>query len=434
MMKSLDKEQFKFINEDIVIKDQAFKTKPIGYYKDAWLRFKKNKASVVAAIIIIIILFFTLIGPYVKKNPLTETGTLKLRFEALPPRVKGLENLGIFDGTKEVKGMTKAYYEALPDGIVLKIIEDSNSTSSGTMTVKVNYYRYLRFTEAHGTSLVDGQIGKKITSLNEREYKKALERNAVINLEHVTEGTYRVQLDIFKYAFDKDVDDVYFWFGTTKNGDDLFATLWRGSQISLFIALLVTVINVVIGLTIGSIVGYYGATLDIVFERIVDVLANVPFLVILTLLLLRFGSTFGIIVFAFISTGWIGSYGSARIQTYRYKNREYVLAARSYGAKDGRIIRKHILPNALGTLITSFSLMIPSFIFTESTFSYLGIINYPGVQSVGRLLADGQGEMQRHFHLLLFPALYLSLLMLSFNLFSNGLRDAFNPSLRGVDE
>lgn len=434
MMKSIDKEQFKFINEDIVIKDQAFKTKPIGYYMDAWLRFKKNKASVVAAIIIIFILIFTLVGPYIRKNPLDKTTTIKLRFEALPPRIKGLENLGIFDGTKEVKGMTRAYYEALPEGIALKIISDSDPSSPNTMVVKVNYYRYLQYIEAYGTNLVDGQRSKKITTLNEREYQQALERNAVLNVEHISQGAYRVQLDIFRYAFDKDVDDVYFWFGTTKNGDDLFTMLWKGSQISLFIALLVTVINVLVGLTIGSVVGYYGATLDIVFERIVDVLANIPFLVILTLLLLRYGSTFGIIVFAFISTGWIGSYGSARIQTYRYKNREYVLAARSYGVKDGRIIRKHILPNALGTLITSFSLMIPSFIFTESTFSYLGIINYPGVQSVGRLLADGQSEMQKHFHLLLFPALYLSLLMLSFNLFSNGLRDAFNPSLRGVDE
>ena len=436
MIKNVDKDQFKFINEDIVIKDEAFKTKPIGYYKDAWLRFKKNKASVVAAVIIMILLAFTLVGPHLKNSKLDDNNfrSIKLRYEALPPKIKGLENIGIFDGTKEVRGMSKGYYDSLPDGIVLKIIDDGSNSSSGTMVVKVNYYRYLQYSEAFGTGLVDGKPGKKITTLNKREYDLALERNAVVSLEEISGQSYRVQLDIFRYVFDEEVDDVYFWFGTTKNGDDLFSMLWKGSQISLLIALSVTIINILIGLILGSIVGYYGATLDIVFERIVDILANIPFLVILTLLLLRFGSTFGVIIFAFVSTGWIGSYGTTRIQTYRYKNREYVLAARSYGAKDGRIIRKHILPNALGTLITSFSLMIPRFIFTESTYSYLGIINYPGVQSVGRLLADGQNEMQRHFHLLLFPALYLSLLMLSFNLFSNGLRDAFNPSLRGVEE
>ena len=210
--------------------------------------------------------------------------------------------------------------------------------------------------------------------------------------------------------------------------------LWLGSRISLIMALVISVINIVIGVILGSIVGYYGATLDIVVERIVEILNNIPFLVVLTLLLLRFGSSLGVIVFAFISTGWIGAYSTTRVQTYRYKNREYVLSARTFGASDARIIYKHILPNAIGTLITAFSLTIPRFIFAESTYSYLGIINYPGVQSVGRLLSDGQNEMQRYFHLLLFPAIYLSILMLSFNLFSNGLRDAFNPSLRGVDE
>lgn len=434
-IKFIEQEKFRFVNEEIEIKDEKFRVKPVGFYQDAWNRFKKNKASVIAMYFILVLLVLTIVGPYFRGYNLPETqGSLALHFDKLPAKVPGFENFKIFNGSKSVRGMTKEYYESLPEGIVTDVIEDS-SGSTGLMTVEVNYYRYHRHIKAYGTSLnSDGSVGTYAFTLSKNEYERALERNAVIKLLSVNDNDYRVQLDIYRYAFDQDVDDVYFWFGTTTTGNDLFTMLWKGSRVSLLMALTVSIINVIIGVIIGSIVGYYGSTLDIVFERIVEILRNVPFLVIITLLLLRYGSGLPIIVFAFVSTGWIGAYGATRVQTYRYKNREYVLAARSYGAKDSRIITKHILPNAIGTLITSFSLTIPSFIFAESTYSYLGIINYPGIQSVGRLLADGQQEMQQHFHLLLYPALYLSILMLSFNLFSNGLRDAFNPSLRGVDE
>ncbi|VEU80325.1 ABC transporter permease [Haploplasma axanthum] len=431
----LNEDDFKFINQEIVIKDEALKSKPIGYYQDAWLRFKKNKTSVVAMYIILIMLALTLVGPYFRQYTLPkENGTMALRFDKLPEKVPGLESLGIFDGSKVVSGMSREYYESLPEGIVKRVVHEVDPNNPGAMVVEVDYYRYHRYFNIYGKQLVNGERGLVTSTLSKDDYEKALERNAVVNLVSVNRNDYTVQLDIYRFSFDKDVDDVYFWFGTTENGDDLFTQLWTGSRISILLGLLVTVINITIGVILGSIVGYFGSTLDIIFERIVDVLSNIPFMIVITLLLLRFGSGIGVIVFAFVFTGWIGAYSSTRIQVYRYKNREYVLAARSYGSSDRQIITKHILPNAIGTLITSFSLALPSFIFAESTYSYLGIINYPGIQSVGRLLSDGQAVMHTHFHALLYPALYIGLLMLSFNMFSNGLRDAFNPSLRGIDE
>ena len=124
------------------------------------------------------------------------------------------------------------------------------------------------------------------------------------------------------------------------------------------------------------------------------------------------------------------------MQFYRFKGQEYVLASRTLGAKDGRLIFKHILPNAIGTLVTSSVLMIPSVIFSESSLSYLGIINFTtsGLCSIGSLLNEGQAAgLKDHPHMLLFPCLVIALLMICFNLFGNGLRDAFNPSLRGSD-
>ena len=128
--------------------------------------------------------------------------------------------------------------------------------------------------------------------------------------------------------------------------------------------------------------------------------------------------------------------GTVRMQFYRFKNQEYVLAARTLGAKDPRIMFKHILPNALGTIITSVVLVIPGVIFSETSLSYLGIINLEtgSMTSVGTLLAGGQPYLVTYPHMIVYPAIFISLLMLSFNLFGNGLRDAFNPSLRGTED
>ena len=125
-----------------------------------------------------------------------------------------------------------------------------------------------------------------------------------------------------------------------------------------------------------------------------------------------------------------------RTQFYRFKNQEYVMAARTLGAKDWRIIWKHIFPNTLGTIITGSVLAIPGVIFTESMLSYLGIVNLGGqsTTSLGQLLSDASGLWTNYPHLMLFPALVISLLMICFNLFGNGLRDAFNPSLRGAED
>ena len=126
---------------------------------------------------------------------------------------------------------------------------------------------------------------------------------------------------------------------------------------------------------------------------------------------------------------------TTRMQFYRYKNQEYVLAARTLGAKDRRIIWKHIFPNALGTLVTSCALVIPSMIYSEVNLSYLGIISLTsgGMTSVGTILANGQTWINSYPHIVAFPSVFLALLLLSFNLFGNGLRDAFNPSLRGSE-
>ena len=223
-------------------------------------------------------------------------------------------------------------------------------------------------------------------------------------------------LKYFEYKYGK---KPVFFFGTDQYGKDIFANLASGARFSLLFACAISVINLVIGAIYGAVEGYYGGALDLTMERISDILSGVPFMVVVTLFKLHVASSVGPVVtllFAFVLTGWIGMASTTRMQFYRYKN--------------------HIFPNALGTLVTSCVLVIPGVIFSESSLSYLGIINLgtSKITSVGTLLSSGQGYLTTFPHIILFPALFVSLLMISFNLFGNGLRDAFNPSLRGTED
>ena len=227
--------------------------------------------------------------------------------------------------------------------------------------------------------------------------------------------------------------------GTDSQGYDLALRLADGIKLSLLVAVCVSVVNFIIGAAYGAIEGYYGGTVDIVLERVTDVLSGVPFIIVATLFQLHLASKLGpvaCLIFAYVLTGWIGTASRVRTQFYRFKNSEYVMAARTLGAKDRRLIWKHIFPNSLGTIVTSAALSIPSVINSESMLSYLGIVKLgtASTTSLGNLLAEAQGIWTNYPHLMICPALVLSLLMICFNLFGNGLRDAFNPSLRGVEE
>jgi len=224
-----------------------------------------------------------------------------------------------------------------------------------------------------------------------------------------------------------------FLFGTDKTGRDMFKYVFEGLRTSLLLGILTTLVCFLFGLLWGSISGYFGGTTDLVMERFTDILSGVPWIVVMTLVIIHMGSNFLTFAIALCLTGWIGTAATTRTQFYRFRGREYVLASRTLGASDARLIAKHILPNAMGTIITSAVLMVPSVIFSEATISYLGL-GLKNLSSLGVILSNNQSELTTNSYLLIFPSVIIALLMISFNLFGNGLRDAVNPSLKGEDE
>ena len=228
-----------------------------------------------------------------------------------------------------------------------------------------------------------------------------------------------------------------FFFGTNQNGQDFFKIVFSGLLTSLGLGLLAASINILVGLTWGSISGYFGGWVDMIMERITEILGGMPWIVMMTLIVLLAGSSFWTLLLALCMTGWMGVSGTTRSQFYRYKGREYVLASRTLGASDARLIFKHILPNGVGTIVTGAILMVPSVIFTEANVAYLlpGLLQYEnGITSFGITLSDAQGQLTNYPYMIICASIVMILIMIAFNLFGNGLRDAFNPSLKGADE
>ena len=511
-------EKFEVVHSGERIADKKFEDKPIGYFKDAWIRFRKNHASVVATIIIICIVLFAFLTPIF--NTRYNARFMDSYYAKKAPRALALRPYGIFDGgttrTFSEKGLIKAIaigvgaedYDgrsvSLGEGLesyyqpMLKIGDPIEKRAGKKITLTFNGkidtylevgFMYLSLEQAEYQRIVQWEKDNNLhvfyplvennsynadakdannwyktkknvpVRINEKgkaeeltyspdtvledNYKRDAEGNLVY-YEYAGGGNfetaqYKVRVLYYNYYRYKNGFEPNYILGTDSQGYDLALRMAGGIKLSLLVAICVSFINFIIGAVYGAIEGYYGGLTDLIMERISDILSGVPFIIVATLFQIHLAAKVGAVpslLFAFVLTGWIGTAARVRTQFYRFKNQEYVMAARTLGARDSRIIWKHIFPNSLGTIITSCALVIPGVINSESMLSYLGIVKLgsAGSTSLGTLLSDASSIWTNYPHLRISPALILSLLMICFNLFGNGLRDAFNPSLRGVED
>lgn len=312
-----------------------------SFWKDVFIRYFKKISAVIGLILIILISVMAVIGP--DMNEYTYSGQ-ELSQKNFAPRIKALENFGIFTG------------------------EETMRTTTGSKTI--NYY------------------------------------------------------------VEKGLDDVEYWFGSDNFGRDIWTRTWSGARVSLIIAVAAAIIDMVIGMSYGLISGYFGGKVDMVMQRILEIVNGIPRLVIVTLLLLVLQPGMLTIIFALMLTEWVGMSRIARAEMLKLKEQEFVLASRTLGAGSFFIIFKEVLPNIIGPIITQVMFSIPTAIFTEAFLSFVGL-GIPVPQcSLGSLISEGFNSFTTHPYQIIPPIVVMALLMLSFNLVADGLREALDPKMK----
>ena len=364
-------DDFELLQLDRELKDARFETQPIGFFKDAAIRLCHNGAALAALVLILVVIFMAAFGPGMNKYGYNDQ---YIDYVNMPPKIPFLAHFGMADGSRVLQNRRLDNVndpEKMPQDAILEIFNEREVRGVTMVDVKVDYYLYTGCEET-------------------------------------------------------------FWFGTDYLGRDLWTRLWRGTRISLFIAIISVLTNVVIGVVYGSVAGYYGGKVDMVMMRICEIIQSFPRVVIATLFIMVFGTGLFSIIMSLLISGWISTARMIRSQFYRFKDREYVLAARTMGISDRSIIFRYILPNSLGPIITSTMIAVPSAIFTESFLAYIGLGLQAPEPSIGVLLSEGQKVLLNYPFQSLFPGIVISVLMICFNLFGNGLRDAMDPTLRGT--
>ena len=351
----------------------------LSYWKDAWIRLRKNKGAIAGLIVLAIIILLAIFAPFMNDYEFDEAN-----YDAanLPPRVSGLEWLG-FDGiqTLAVQGTTPD--EAIERGLTGYEIDEKYLLSS--------------------------QVVEEPTEENNNYY------------------TVELEVDIYPAL---GLEEEFYWFGTDKMGRDLWTRIWEGTRISLYIGLLAALIDMVIGVLYGGISGYYGGRVDNYMQRVIEILTGIPNLVVVILMIMVLDPGLMAITLAITITGWTGMARIIRGQILKLKNQEFVLAARTLGANDKRILLKHLIPNVTGMIVINTMFTIPSAIFFESFLSFIGLGLQAPLASLGTLI-DAAFESYRVYpYMLLFPAVIISLLMIGFNILADGLRDALDPKMR----
>lgn len=376
----------KDVNKDLFVplereEDTSEKiTRPsLSFWQDSWVRLRKNKGAIIGLVILAFIAILALAGPYLNSYGFDDQ---ELRRAKLPPKVQGLENIGWLglDGTL------------------------SETFEADTV--------------------------EKAKELGINRFKRDEENIEFFVKNQGGNGEQAVVVGKFDAYSNQGFTDDYFWFGTDGLGRDQWTRVWKGTRISLYIALLAAFIDMVIGVAYGGVSAYYGGRVDDYMQRIVEILVGIPNLVVVILMILILEPGIISITIALTITGWIPMARIIRGQVLKLKTQEFVLASRTLGSSDSRILTKHLVPNVTGLIVINTMFTIPGAIFFEAFLSFIGLGLQPPIASLGTLIEEGFNSLQTYPHMMIFPAIIISLIMIAFNIVADGLRDAFDPKMR----
>lgn len=411
-------------------KDFIQERQSVSYWKDAWRRLKKNVVAMVALGVIIFLVLFAFVGPYLVPYGYDQFN-------------KGAENL-------------HPTHYTLEDTQKLDAELAARTSVGGTKSAEE------MIAEAEAEAAAKGE---KLTSVDIAKIKakaKVAAQNAQKQNEEVDVNSLRKELGIKKHLFGYSTDELQrkangekvfpHVFGTDMYGRDILVRVMYGARVSMSVGICAAFLVLVIGATYGAISGYCGGKVDAVMQRIVEVIYAVPEMLVVLLIatalkpiltnyintgsgpLKSFVSVLGPnLISMFIAFGmlyWVTMSRIIRGQVLQLKQQEYVTAARALGASGKRIILRHLIPNCIGQIVVTTCLQIPSAIFLESFLSYLGVGVSAPLPSLGSMATDALSGMYTYTYRLIIPSVILSIMILAFNLFGDGLHDALDPKLK----
>lgn len=396
----MSENKFVFIENKI---EDAESTRPsLTYWQDAWRRLKQNKLSMIGLVIVFLIICFGIFGPYF--TPYTYSDQVN-EYRNLSPVLKLYK---ISDDLYLHISKDYNMFRVSEDGRLLERLELNKAKKD--IIKKIYVYNY-----------GDEEI-KLDFSYNLLPTKKGYDYNFTIE--------YKGQVVKENESWGSKLNKT-FPFGTDDLGRDLLTRVMYGARISLLVAFVATCVNLFIGVIYGSIAGYEGGRVDNIMMRIVDIINSVPLVLYVILLMVWFrGGGLTNIIIALSSVYWVGMARLVRGQMLSLKEQEFVLAARTMGVPKFKIIIRHLIPNAMGPIIVSMAMMIPSAVFTESFLSFIGLGVSAPMASWGTLANNALAGLTTYPYQLFFPALSIAFTMLAFNFIGDGLRDALDPRLR----
>ena len=398
----------------------------ISYWADAWRRLKKNTVAMVALGVLVFISLFAFLGPVIVPYGYEE---FNRGAENLHPWHTSLEDQQKLAEAMEVKSPEEAVAAAQAEAAA----QGKTLSSRELAQIRAQARSKTQYKDAEGKVLSGAALEKYLRK--ELGIKTRAFGYSRAELERKAAGEF-----VFPHVF-----------GTDKFGRDTMVRVMIGTRVSMIVGVAAALLVLVIGALYGSISGYFGGKVDVVMQRIVEVIYSVPEVLVILLLSAMLGEAmkayassggFGAdlvskmganLISMFMAFGmlyWVGMSRIIRGQILQVKQQEYVTAAKALGASHVRIIRRHLLPNCIGALVVTTCLQIPSAIFLESFLSYLGVGISAPMTSLGSMAAEATQGMYTYPYRLLFPAFVLSIMILSFNLFGDGLRDALDPRLK----